>query len=156
MATAYTMAQVASGRGITKIYDPTRKPGRGTLHVRQVHMDFDNIATATGVALATNDTFQVMGVKKGELIIECGINILKVATGAAVFDLGFTSGDVDGLIDGVAASDVDFTAKAARGVLMPIYMYADDTLDILSLTASAAGCKADVWALIFRQYGTGV
>jgi len=150
MATAHTKANAVAAKCIDKNYDPSKKPGRSPLIVRQVRMDFDAIATAAGSTLAANDTFQCLDVSKGETIIEAGINIITAATGAADFDLGFTGGDVDGLVDGVEANDTAMTVKAARGVLLPLYMTANDTVDIISLTAAASGCVADVWLLIFR------
>jgi hypothetical protein len=150
MATTFTSAILTAAKVIPKNFDPTKKPGRSQLIVRQAHMNFDDIATNTGTALAANDVFQCFNVSAGETVISAGVNILKVATGACDIDLGMT--DVDGFVDGVEANDVTETVKAARGVLLPCYIYSNDTVDIITLTASGAGCIADIWALILRPY----
>ena len=153
MATAFTKAQVNDSKaGREKNYDPTKKPGRGQLIVRTVRMDFDAIATTSGVALAHSDTYQAMDVSKGETILNAWVTILTAATAAADIDLGFTAGDVDGLVDGVEANDVAMTVKAARGVLLPLYMTENDTIDVLEISAAQtlAGCVAEVGVLIFR------
>jgi hypothetical protein len=153
MATAFTKAQVnASKAGREKNYDPTKKPGRSAIIVRQVRLDFDAIASTSGTALAASDTYQAIDVSAGETILNAWVNIITAATGAADIDLGFTGGDVDGLVDGVEANDTAMTVKAARGVLLPLYMTANDTVDVLEASggASLAGCVADVGLLIFR------
>jgi hypothetical protein len=158
MATAYSLAQVTSGGGVPVNYDPTTKPGGGMLTVRKAHLNFDKIETATGVTLAIGDTFQVFKVKKGEVIIEAGINVLTGASAGCDWDLGFTGGgaNVYGLVDGVEGDDTSFTVKAARGALLPLYMYADDTVDLLNITADASSGIVDVWMLVFRRFGEGV
>ena len=153
MATAFTKAQVNDSKaGREKNYDPTKKPGRGQLIVRQVRMDFDAIATTSGQALAHSDTYQCIDVSAGELIISAWVTIITAATAASDIDLGFVGGDVDGLVDGVEANDVAMTVKAARGVLLPLYMTEVDTVDITEISGAQtlAGCVADVGLLIFR------
>jgi len=153
MATAFTKAQVnASKAGREKNYDPTKKPGRGQLIVRQVRMDFDAIATTSGTALGVSDTYQAIDISEGETIISAWVNIITAATAASDIDLGFTGGDVDALIDGLDANVATKGTKAARGALLPLYMAENDTVDVLESTGAQtlAGCVADVGLLIFR------
>jgi len=157
MATAYTSAQI-SGTGpnqagmMAETHKWTDKVGGAEMLLRKVKIDFDHLATQTGVALAANDTFQVMHVNAGETVVFCGFHIDKVATGAADIDFGLTGGDVDGFIDGIEANDASPTVVAAPfGLLSGTYFSSGDTLDAKALSASLAGCICTFWALIFRN-----
>lgn len=152
MATAFTISQIHGTSGMQWAdHDPTKKPGRGTLQLRKVVLDFDAIASATGVALAHSDTYQAMHVSAGETIIAAGVNILTAATAAATIDVGFTGGDVDMLVDGVAANDATLPT-ATRGILVPVYIPSADTIDVLESSGAQtlAGCVAEVWILVAK------
>jgi len=149
MATAFTRANLAASKQNVVNHDPTKKPGRGVLHMRKCRVDFDAIATTTGTALAANDTFQVFDVAPGDVIIAAGGNVITATTGACVIDLGFTGGDVDMLMDGLVANDTSLPA-CTRGILHPVYIATSDTVDALTLTASGAGGVVEFWMLVYR------
>ena len=149
MATNFTKAQVDSSGVATRDIDPTKKPGRGTLHLRTIRLDFDAIATATGTAVAVNDTYQCFDLTAGDIVLSAGMRPVKVTTAACVGDLGFTSGDVDVLVDGCALNDLSLPAYT-RGLLHPIVSNANDTIDFKAISQSPAGGIVDVWVLIAR------
>ena len=152
MATAFSQAQMnASKLKVLEHGIVAKAGGSKDLFIRSMFVNFDRIATLTGQALAAGDSFPLLPVYAKELIINASVDIITAATGAADIDLGFTGGDVDGLADGIEADDTEFTVKAARGVLLPLYIVSNDTCDILeSGGASLAGCEVRVWALIGR------
>jgi hypothetical protein len=152
MATAFTVAQMdllpkENNRSLVK-----GAGGRDVMFIRERVVDFDSLATLSGVALAHSDTYPVLSLNAGELILNAGVDILTAATAAADIDFGFTGGDVDGLVDGVEANDADFTVKAARGALLPLYMAAADTADALEISGAQtlAGCVARFWVLVAK------
>ena len=150
MATAFTLANLTSS-GIThKNIDPTKKPGRGHLHLRSVRLDFDAIATATGSALAANDTFQLFDLAVGDIVMIVGINVLTATTGAATVDVGFTGSTVDHFIDGYTVNATTMAPTVTTCLDSPVYITTADTLDLITLGQSGAGGVIEVWALIGR------
>ena len=152
MATAFTVAQMdllpkEKNRSMIK-----SQGSRDLLWIRERTVDFDDLATLTGVALAHSDTYPVLSLNAGELILNAGVDILTAATAASDIDFGFTAGDVDGLVDGVEANDAGFTVKAARGELLPLYMAAADTADALEISGAQtlAACVARFWVMIAK------
>ena len=152
MATAFTVAQMdllpkEKNRSMIK-----SQGSRDLLWIRERTVDFDSLATLTGVALAHSDTYPVLSLNAGELILNAGVDILTAATAASDIDFGFTGGDVDGLVDGVEADDAGFTVKAARGALLPLYMAAADTADALEISGAQtlAACVARFWVMIAK------
>jgi hypothetical protein len=152
MATAFTVAQMDTLAKETNRSVIKSQGSRDMLFIRSRVVDFDALATLTGQALAHSDTYPVLSLNAGELIINAGVDILTAATGAGDIDFGFTAGDVDGLVDGVEANDKSFTVKAARGVLLPLYIDAADTADCLEAAGSAslALCVARFWLMIAK------
>jgi hypothetical protein len=152
MATAFSVAQMNVLAKENNISCIKAQGSRDALFIRSRVVNFDSLATLSGVALAHSDTYPVLTVNAGELIVNAGCDILTAATGAADIDLGFTGGDVDGLVDGIEANDATFTVKAARGVLLPLYIDANDTVDVLESAGSAtlAACVARVWVMIAK------
>lgn len=148
---AYTVANLTTSGITPKNQDPTTKPGRGTLFIRSVRLDFDAIATATGVALAADDTFQCFHIAIGETILMAGMNILTATTGAMDANLGFTGSTTDHFVDGYITNAITVAPTVTTCLDSPIYFNAADTLDLLCTTASGAGGVITVWALIARM-----
>ena len=146
MATAWTRAQVVAAGG----YQKESKMSKDVV-IRSQIMNFDSIASLASGSLAHSDTFQCLDVKAGETILMAGINVLTAASGAAVADLGFTGGTVDHFIDGLVMNDTSLPSNTTC-LDAPMYIASADTIDLLESGASAslAGCKAIVWALIAR------
>lgn len=152
MATAFTVAQMDNLAKENNISCIKSQGSRDVMFIRSRVVNFDSLATLTGVALAHSDTYPVLSANAGELIINAGVDILTAATAASDIDFGFTGGDVDGLVDGVEANSASFTVKAARGALLPLYMHADDTCDALEISGAQtlAACVARFWLLIAK------
>ena len=151
MATVFTTAQMDNLPKETSHSLIKSQGSRDIMVIRSRVVNFDTLATATGATLATGDSGPVLNIKAGELIINAGVDILTVATAAADIDFGFTDGDVDGLVDGVEADDVDFTVKAARGVLLPLYVGTADTADFVEVGGqSLAACVARFWIMVAK------
>lgn len=144
MATAHTIANVVEGMGPAKQFNINKN-----LYIRVQTLNFDKIATAAGSTLAANDTFQIMPLRAGETVLQVGVQVLTASTDAATADIGFTGGDVDFFVDGAALNDTTFPAGAG-GVYMPMYMAAADTLDMITLSESAAGGVCKVFAIIAK------
>jgi hypothetical protein len=147
MATAYTNAQVVDNSGQPRGYKLDK---RGILKVYVQRVNFDAIATGTGVALAANDTFQVFNVRAGETVLNAGIKVNTVTTGASVLDLGFTGGTVDFFVDGFAANSA--TGHTATTVTDGYFTTTatTETIDLKTLTASGAGGVVDVFMVVLR------
>ena len=152
MATAFTVAQMDLLPKEKNTSVIKSQGSRDALWIRSRVVNFDTLATLSGVALAHSDTYPVLSANAGELILNSGVDILTVATGAADIDFGFTAGTVDALIDGVEANDTTMTARNATGTLLPLYMYAADTCDGLESSGGAtlAGCIARFWILVAK------
>ena len=149
MATAFTVAQIASAGSRVVNHDPTKKPGRGTLFFRSVRLDFDAIGSAVG-AVAVNDTYQLFDVAVGDIILMAGINVITACTAAMTADIGFTGSIVDHFIDGFACNAVTMAPAVTTCLDSPVYISAADTLDLKAVAQSPAGGVIEVWALIGR------
>jgi len=153
MATNFTLAQMSTAGNNPVNIDPTEKPGRGVLFFRYVIVNFDNLATSTGVSLAAADTYQVMKFNKNETVLKAGIKVLKVATAAADLDLGFTTLAPTAFAEAIIIDDAHAVPTQTATQLCnaaQISSSASDTLDILTTTQSTAGAIIQVWALIAR------
>ena len=94
--------------------------------------------------LAQGDVVQLLDIPADSMIIGGCIETLEASGNAQVtFDVGFTGGDVDSLVDGGvsnAAAGVQFTLKAAGAGNITT---SADTLDLLVL--DAASSKTTAW-----------
>jgi hypothetical protein len=147
---AFTIAQLDTASMRHKDIDPTEKPGRGVLFFRYVTIDFDKLATSAGVSLTNTDTYQIMNLAVGELVLQAGIEVKTVATDGAILDLGFTGGSTLHFGDGQTVNDTDAGQTATAGPLGSAFVTTADTLDIVTGTQSLAGAVLKVWALIGR------
>jgi hypothetical protein len=158
MATAFTRKQI-SGGGVGEYGAKTRdhrwrNVTGNDLILREIRIDFDALATATGTALALSDTYQIMDVMAGDIVVFMGFDIESAATNAADIDIGLTAGDTDGFVDGIEANDTSPTVVAAPfGLLSGTRFAAADTIDALEKSGAQtlAGCKARFWAFIIRD-----
>jgi hypothetical protein len=152
MAHTFTLAEMAYMPKEVQTSVVRGMGGKDVIFLRSKILDFDNLATLTSQALATGDIYPTLGVKAGELILNAGVDVLTVATAAAQFDLGFTTDSADGLLSVKLANDASFTTKTAVGALLPLYMSANDNVDLLETSAaqSLAGCVARVWILVAK------
>jgi hypothetical protein len=148
MATAYTIKQVTQGAG--PVIEQRISRHDRDIFIRKITLNFDAIATATGVALATNDTFQAFALQAGELVLQAGIAVKTAATSAATGSLGFTTDAATHFATTQALNDIDFPSDTRTSDTPPIYLNTADTLDLLVESASAAGGEVVIWALIAR------
>lgn len=151
MAVNYTIAQVPGGTKTLKNLDYTKKPGKGILVLRVRNMNFDALATSSGVALAHTDTYKCIPVNPGETVIAAGINNLVVATAASTMDLDFAAGDH--FLDGQAANDVSLPTVTDGYTGGPMHITSRDTIDVKEASGAQtlAGATVQVWALIARM-----
>jgi hypothetical protein len=157
MATVFTRAQVAGGGPaqagmVSRDHVWTSQNGTGDLILREVRINWDALATLTGVTLAANDVVPLFDVAAGETLFMAGCQVITATTGACDYDVGLTGEtNVAGFIDGVEANDAPPTVVAAPfGLHSGITFSAADTIDVKCLTASGAGGEARFWALILR------
>ena len=152
MATTFTVAQMAYMPTSMDVPTVRGMGGKKVVFLRSKIVDFDNLATLTSQALAHSDIYPVLQVKAGELILNAGVDILTAATAAATLDMGFTTDGPAGLVSAKAANDTSFTAKTAVGVLLPLYITANDNVDLLEKSGAQtfAALVARVWLLIAK------
>jgi hypothetical protein len=150
MATTFTIANLGQ-KGLQHI-DPTKKPGRGILVLKERILDIDKFPT-----VAASDSYQCIEIKGGETVIDAGIDILKVATAAGgSADLDFAKGDT--FLDGLDTDDIALPTNTDRstsgGEHITLTLSAgtsnSDTLDVTFSAHSPAGGIFRVWALVHR------
>lgn len=118
-----------------------------------VELDFAKViaarAAAGAVALAANDTLQVIHVPAGSLVLSAGLEVLEAESTntTADFDLGFTGGDVDAFVDGHGSDTLGFSTTGTAGAT---FVSADDTIDLLLLTAVPTDAKVRIYASILN------
>jgi hypothetical protein len=148
MAT-YTPEHLSAAGSVPKDSDPTKKPGRGTLFLRTVHIDFDAFATNHGITLGNADVYQVFHLSPGEIVIQAGIAVHTAATAAADINLGLGA-LADGIIDGMIMDDAHIMPTVTAINDWHPYVAAADTLDLTTATQTCAAAVVTVWALIGR------
>ena len=104
--------------------------------------------------LAGTDTFEVLNIPAGTLILSAVAEVLTVATGVTTptFDVGFTGGDVDEFVDGgdLAVAGLYYTLQSP----INIFITTADTIDLLLLgTGTATAGKVRVSALVCDMTG---
>ena len=151
MATTFTETQM--GLSGSKIKNTPATKGTGSvspLYLRSRVIDFDRLATATGVALATGDVYPIFAVKVGDIIINSGISVLTAATGASDLDWGFTGGDTTALKEAFIANDNGEVPTQTGIQLSTIRVITADTLDIVATAQTLAGAVLQFWMLLAR------
>ena len=97
--------------------------------------------------LSQGDIVQLMDIPADTMIIGGCIETLEASgNGQLTFDVGFTGGDVDCLIDGAASTAIitPFLSAAAGATgSNPVFLTAADTIDLLVI--DAAGTHSAVW-----------
>lgn len=154
MAITWTIANL--GQKALKHIDPTKKPGRGILVLKERILDIDAFTNA-GLTVAGQDSYQCIEIKGGETVIEAGIDILKVATlagGDAQLDFAKSDTFLDGLDTDVIALPTNTDRSTAGGEhitnVISVGVSNSDTLDVLFSNHTPAGGIFRVWALVHR------
>lgn len=120
-------------------------------YVAKVELDFAEIVSARSAAdataLAANDTLQVLHIPANTMVLSAGARVTSAETTntTCTFDVGFTGGDVDAYVDGLASNALGSAANATASVA---YHSSADTLDVLILTAAPTDCVLEVWAVL--------
>jgi len=150
MAITWTIANL--GQKALKHIDPTKKPGRGILVLKERILNIDSFPT-----VAASDSYQCIEIKGGETVIEAGIDILKVATAAnGSANLDFNKSDT--FLDGLDTDDIALPTNTDRSTaggehitnVISTGTSNSDTLDVQFSAHSPAGGIFRVWALIHR------
>ena len=85
---------------VTGTTHPTRAMTT-TSYLVENYINFADITTAKGSAVAANDTVEVFTIPAGTLVENAGVQCIVVDNATALtLDLGFTGGDVDEFVDG--------------------------------------------------------
>ena len=155
MATTITLANI--GQKPIQNIDPTKKPGRGILVLKERILNIDSFPT-----VAASDSYQCIEIKGGETVIEAGIDILKVAT-AANGDAQLDFNKSDTFLDGLDTDDIALPTNTDRSTagcehitnVIASGTSNSDTLDVTFSAHSPAGGIFRVWALVHRMNPCG-
>jgi hypothetical protein len=151
MATTVTLANI--GQKPIQNIDPTKKPGRGILVLKERILNIDSFPT-----VAASDSYQCIEIKGGETVIDAGIDVLKVATAAnGSADLDFAKGDT--FLDGLDTDDISLPTNTDRSTaggehitnVISAGTSNSDTIDVTFSAHSPAGGIFRVWALVHRM-----
>lgn len=153
------MANYTDSIGFNKGSAVHRAPSGFSPIIRaEVILDFEQIVAARSAAgataLAASDTLQVIQVPAYTRILHAGVEVLSPETTntTGTVDLGLTGGDVDGWCDGLAINSaagtvsVNGVENVASTQTSAATFSADDTLDLLLLTAAPTDVKLRVFA----------
>jgi hypothetical protein len=151
MATTFTEKQM--GLSGSRIKNTPATKGTGSvspLYIRSRVIDFDALATGTGVALATGDVYPIFAVRVGDIIVNSGICVLTAATGASDLVWGFTGGDTTALVEAFIANDNGEVPTTTAIQLNTIRVITADTLDIVATTQTLAAAVLQFWVMLAR------
>lgn len=135
----------------------TTHPTRASMFVPYVvdnYINFADITTAKGSAVAAADTVEAITVPAGTAILAAGLQCMVVDNATALtLDLGFTGGDVDEFVDGfdhAAAAAGDYSASLDTVPAITVVGATADTIDLLiaTLTDAPTAGQVRVWALL--------
>ena len=110
-------------------------------------------ATAGATALSAGDSLEVLSIPADTLVMAVGATTITAEGAASTFDIGLTGGDVDGFVDGGAATSAG-TTKSNGALIISAknghYFAAADTIDMLIGVSGAVTdtAKIKVWALV--------
>lgn len=151
MATVHTRAQMATYGQETKKYKWNSDKGRAQIVLEKTTINFANFHTSAGTTAAANDVYPIFDIEPKETVLCVGFNVSTAGTTNCDLDIGLTSGDVDGFVDGIEADDTTPTVVAAPfGLLSGTRFAAADTIDAKALTAATGTLVADFWVLKLR------
>ena len=112
------------------------------------------VEATTGITIGSTDTFQVIGVPKGFVVISAGWEVITAESGAATSQMEM--GDGGDTNRYVATATIAATGDAVPLATNIPYMYtADDTIDLLSSVAAATNGKLRMWAVGFSPNDIG-
>ena len=135
-------------KGTADVVPDTYKKG---VSLVEVELDFADIiaarSAASATALAAADSLAVLRIPAKSVVLSAGAEVTSAETTntTCTFDVGFTGGDVDAYVDGLASNALGSAANATNSLA---YFSSADTLDVLILTAAPTDCVLRVWALI--------
>ena len=116
-------------------------------------IDLADVVTAKGSAIAQSDVIEVLDIPANTMILAGGAQKMTAMTGTSTdvtFDIGFTGGDVDNLVDGWDFDGAAVLSYATPlGIQEPVISTSADTLDILIVTQTGTitGGQVRVFAL---------
>ncbi len=117
-------------------------------------VDMAVVEATTGITIGSTDTFQVIGVPKGFVVISAGWEVITAESGAATSQMEM--GDGGDTNRYVATATIAATGDAVPLATNIPYMYtADDTIDLLSSVAAATNGKLRMWAVGFSPNDIG-
>jgi hypothetical protein len=126
-------------------------------------LDFAKIVAARvaagATALAANDSLEVLRIPAGASILRAGVEVVSPETAnvTGTVDLGLTGGDVDAWCDGLAINSAAGTISTNGVENVPgtgtaaANFAANDTLDLLFLTATPTNAVLRVFAVVVNR-----
>ena len=145
------MATVDVSNGINAGTHPSRAIRKEPYKV-EIDVDFANVASVNGTALAASDVIQIIDVPAKTMVWAAGLEVVTPPDGDASADIGITAVDVDAFVDGYSldgASTGDMTNLPAA--YQPQVVASDDTIDMLIVSGSSAAPTTGVvrvWAVM--------
>lgn len=155
MATTITLAHI--GQKPIQNIDPTKKPGRGILVLKERILNIDSFPT-----VAASDTYECIEIKGGETVVAAGVDVLKVATAAnGKLDcsiVGTTHASHDEIMNNLDTTtaalptNTDMMTRGGEHITNVISVGTSNS-DIINVSFSAhspTGGIFRVWALVHR------
>ena len=145
------MATVDVSNGINAGTHPSRAIRKEPYKI-EIDVDFANVASVNGTALAASDVIQIIDVPAKTMVWAAGLEVVTPPNGDASADIGITAVDVDAFVDGFT---LDSTSTGDMTNLpndyAPHVVASDDTIDMLILAGSSAAPSTGVvrvWAVM--------
>jgi hypothetical protein len=145
------MATVDVSNGINAGTHPSRAIRKEPYKI-EIDVDFANVASVNGTALAASDVIQIIDVPAKTMVWAAGLEVVTPPDGDASADIGITAVDPDAFVDGYSldgASTGDMTNLPAA--YQPQVVASDDTIDMLIVSGSSAAPTTGVvrvWAVM--------
>lgn len=147
MATITTLSSTGTGH--------VSRANKRTPYLVEWYIDFADVTTAKGSAIAASDVIEVVKLPAGTIVHDAGLQKITAMTGTSTdltFDFGITGVDADQYVDGWDFDAASVGALATpRGVNTPPQLVTSgDTIDILiaTQTNTFTGGKVRAWAII--------
>lgn len=128
----------------------------------ETYVDFDALI-AGGLTFADADVLQALEIQAGSLVLNAGVEVMKVTNSGVTIDVGF--GATDDIIDGGDTTSTGYLAKGTNGQTNIIvgsgastytqFISTTDTIDVKLVAAATAG-RVRVYATIIDCNGHGL
>jgi len=128
----------------------------------ETYVDFDALI-AGGLTFADGDILQALEIQAGSLVLNAGVEVMKVTNSGVTIDVDFAAGD--DIIDGGDTTSAGYLAKGTNGQTNIIgtgsaptytqFIGTTDTIDVKLVAAATTG-RIRVYATIIDCNGHGL